>query len=77
MEPDDTGVPRIEIDERELFGSDNRIIWMFGLIDLFDKSERVFCVMYNRTKENLLPFIINNVSTQDYIDGELDLRTRV
>ncbi len=50
---------------------------MFGLIDRFDNSARVFCVMYNRTKENLLPFIINNVSTQDYNDGELDLRTRI
>ena len=50
---------------------------MFGLIDRYDNNARVFCVMYNRTKENLLPYIINNVSTQDFIEGELDLRTRV
>ena len=77
MEPDETGVPRIEIDESELFGSGNRIIWMLGLIDRYDNSARVFCVMYNRTKENILFYIINNVLTQNFIEGNLDLRTRV
>ena len=36
---------------------------MFGMIDRADKEARVFCVMNNRKKENLLPIIKENIYT--------------
>ena len=53
----ENGVPRIKIDESKIIGNQNNIIWMFGLIDRADNEERVFCVMNNRTKENLLQIL--------------------
>ena len=49
---------------------------MFGLIDRYDNTASVFCVMENRTKENLLPIITKNVYTHEY-EREIDLRTRI
>ena len=49
---------------------------MFGLKDIYDNSSRVFCVMENRTKENLLPIITKNIYTHEY-EGDIDLRTRI
>ena len=77
MEPDEGGVGRIEIDESELIGRENQILLMFGLIDRKNKDARVFCVMENRRKENLLPIICNNVYTPNFVEGGLDLRTRI
>ena len=48
---------RIEIDESEIIGKNDKILWMFGLIDRANKEARVFCVMDNRRKENILPII--------------------
>ena len=75
-EPAENGVPRIEIDESEIIGNQNNIIWMFGLIVRADKKTRVFCVLNNRTKENLLPIIERNVLTND-TDNNLNLKTRI
>jgi len=38
---------------------------MLGMIDGADKEGRVFCVMNNRTKENLLPFTKDNILTNN------------
>ena len=65
MEPSTNGVARVEIDESEIIGNQNKILWMFGMIDRADKEARVFCVMNNRTKENLLPIIKENIYTYD------------
>ena len=75
-EPAENGVPRIEIDESEIIGNQNNIIWMLGLIDHADKEARAFCVLNNRTKENLLPIIERNVLTND-TDNNLNLKTRI
>ena len=75
-EPAENGVPRIEIDESEIIGNQNNKIWMFGLIGRVDKEARVFCVMNNRTKENLLPIIERNVLTND-IGNNWNLKTRI
>lgn len=75
-EPAENGVPRIEIDESEIIGNQNNKIWMFGLIDRVDKEARVFCVMNDRTKENLLPIIERNVLTND-IGNNWNLKTRI
>ena len=66
MEPSTNGVARVEIDESEIIGNQNKILWMFGMIDRADKEARVFCVMNNRTKENLLHLIKENI----YISNE-------
>ena len=75
-EPSEKGVACIEIDESEIIGNQNNMIWMFGLIDRADKEARVYCVLNNRTKENLLPIIKRNVLTYE-IDNSLDLKTRI
>ena len=75
-EPVDGGVSRIEIDESEIIGRENQILWMFGLIDRYDNTASVFCVMENRTKENLLPIITKNIYTYEY-QREIDLRTPI
>ena len=70
MEPSTNGVPRVEIDESEIIGNQNKILWMFGMIDRADKEARVFCVMNNRTKENLLPIIKENIYTHNESENE-------
>ena len=75
-EPVDGGVSRIEIDESEIIGRENQILWMFGFIDSYDNTPRVFCSMENRTKENLLPIITKNIYTYEY-QREIDLRTPI
>ena len=66
-EPTIDGVFRIEIDESKIVGNQNKVFWMFGIIDRFDKDCRVFCVKDNRTKETLLPLLRDNVYTVDDI----------
>ena len=87
MEPSTNGVARVEIDESEIIGNQNKILWMFGMIDRADKEARVFCVMNNRTKENLLPIIKENIYTYDEneenedsdenINLDISLKTRI
>ena len=57
-EPDNTGVSKIEIDESAIIGNEQKVIWIFGLIDMVDKNAKVFCVMKVPQKENLVK---NNV----------------
>ena len=57
------GVPRLEIDESKIIGNQNKVYWMFGIIDRSNKDCRVFCVLDNRSRESLLPIIIKNVYT--------------
>ena len=38
---------------------------MFGIINRATKEARVFSVLNNRTKENLLPIIKNNIATDE------------
>ena len=54
MELDVGGVSRIEIDESELIGRKNQILWMIGLIDRKNNDARVFCIIEKRRKENLI-----------------------
>ena len=68
IEPAENGKSRIEIDESKVIVNYNSTIWMFGLIDRYNKDARVFCVMSNRTKEKLLPIVRDNVYTNDMND---------
>ena len=74
IEPAENGKSRIEIDESKVIGNSNSIIWMFGLIDRYNKDARIFCVMSNRTKEKLLPIVKDNVYTNDMDD---ETKTRI
>ena len=62
---DDNGYISCEIDESEIIGNQNVIYWMFGIIDRGTKEARVFCVLNDRTKENLLPLVKNNIITDE------------
>ena len=33
IEPTDEGVPKVEIDESEVIGNSQKILWIFGIID--------------------------------------------
>ena len=57
LEPTEDGHPSIEIDESSIIGNCNSVIWAFGIIDRSDKQARLFCVMNDRTKQNILPLI--------------------
>ena len=54
---------------------------MFGIIDRGTKEARVFCVLNNRTKENLLPLVKNNVITDENNNEEMsedeNIQTRI
>ena len=63
QEPSVGGVPRCEINESKIIGNSNSVYWMFGIVDRNSKDARVFTVLNNRTKEKLLPLIIENVAT--------------
>ena len=70
MEPAEDGKPRVEIDETELIGNSEKILWLFGIIDRGTKDARIFSVMDNCSKENLLPIVGKNVHTvNNSIDG--------
>ena len=62
-EPNIGGIPRVEIDESKIIGNNEKVLYMFGIIDRKDKKCRVFCISDNRSKETLLPIIKDNVVT--------------
>ena len=45
---------------------------MFGIIDRIPKEARIFCVLNNRTADNLMRIIINNIATTNNINLEDD-----
>ena len=44
---------------------------MFGLIERITKEARIFCVLENRTRANLLSLVKENVNTNDNEDEEV------
>ena len=67
------GVPRLEIDESKIIGNQNKVYWMFGIIDRSTKDCRVFCVLDNRSRETLIPLVIKNVFTNNDL-GQLIIK---
>ena len=76
MEPAENGKARIEIDESKIIANAQSIIWMFGLIDRADKKARIFCVMKDRTRNNLLDIVKKNVYTLDPNEDD-EMKTRI
>ena len=66
------GFAAIEIDESEIIGNSEIIYWMFGLIDRISKKARIFCVLNNRTADNLMTIIKNNIATTNNININLE-----
>ena len=52
LEPNITGVSKLEIEESSIIGNANSVLWMFGIIDRVDKNARVWGVMTDRSKQN-------------------------
>ena len=67
---DKNGYISCEIDESEIIGNSNVIYWMFGIVERSTKEARIFCVLNNRTKENLLPLVKNNIITAENEDND-------
>ena len=66
-----TGYLSTEIYESKIIGSSNTAYWMFGLICITTKEARIFCALNNRTKQNLLYIIEENVTTNMNEDNNL------
>ena len=65
--------PIFEIDESEIIGNNEGIYWMFGIIDrIISKESRVFCVLNDRTSNNLMKIIKDNIFTNENQDMDLD-----
>ena len=62
-EPCINGKSQIEIDESKVINIDNQTRWMFGICDRGNYDIRIFYVNNNRTRDTLLPLILNNVYT--------------
>ena len=60
-EPCINGKSQIEIDESKVINIDNQKRWMFGICDRGNYDIRIFYVNNNRTRDTLLPLILNNV----------------
>jgi len=66
------GYPIFEIDESEIIGNNQVIYWMFGIIDRVSKDCRVFCVLNDRTANNLMKIVKDNFATNENPDMDLD-----
>ena len=68
----DDGFSVFEIDESKIIGNNDIIYWMFGIIDRISKESRVFCVLNDRTANNLMKIIKENVATNENQNMDLD-----
>ena len=68
----ESGFPIFEIDESEIIGNSEVIYWMFGIIDRISKESRVFCVLNNRSSDNLLKLIKDNIATHENQNMDLE-----
>ena len=45
---------------------------MFGIIDRLTKESRVYCILNDRTANNLMNIIQNNIATNENEDMDMD-----
>ena len=68
----DDGFSVFEIDERKIIGNNDIMYWMLGIIDRISKEARIFCVLNNRTADNLMTIIKNNIVTTNNININIE-----
>ena len=77
----ENGYASIEIDESKIIGNNEDVFWIFGMISRETKDARIFCVMNNRTTNNLLPIVKNNVlaslNEEESVPQENSVKTRI
>lgn len=77
----ENGYTSIEIDESKMIGNKEDVFWIFGMISRETKDARIFCILNNRTTNNLLPIIKNNVITtrdeEENMPQEFSVKTHI
>ena len=68
----ENGYAVFEIDESKIIGNNEIIYWMFGIIDRVTKESRVYCILNDRTANNLMKIIQNNIATNENEDMDMD-----
>ena len=68
----DEGFSVYKIYESKIIGNNGLIYWMFGIIDKISKEARIFCVLNNRTADNLMKIIKNYIATTNNININLE-----
>ena len=75
------GYASVEIDESKIISNGNETFWKFGMISRETKEASVYCVLNDRTKNNLLAIIKKNIITYDEEDEDLSeinsIKTRI
>ena len=64
-EPNNNGFSTIEIGESSIIGNSNMIYWILEFIQRNTKEARIYCVLNDRTKSNLLSMVQNDVATDN------------
>ena len=68
----ENGYAVFEINESEIIGNNEIIYWMFGIIERVIKESRVYCILNDRTANNLMKIIQNNIVTNENEDMDMD-----
>ncbi len=68
----ENGYPVIEKDGNEIIGNSQVIYWMFVISDKINKESRVFCVLNDRTSNNLIKLIKENIIINENQDMDLE-----
>ena len=51
-EPNIGGIPRVEIDESKIIGNNEKVLYMFGIIDRKDKNVEYFVLVITDPKKH-------------------------
>ena len=66
------GYPGFEIDVNEIIGNSEVIYWMFDIIDRISQNSRLFCVSNDKTSNNIMKILKENVATNENHEMDLD-----
>ena len=68
----DKGYSSIGIEKNEIVGINETIYWMFSMSDRFNKDVRIYYVINNRNKNNILPIIKENILKKSENKNDMD-----